>query len=217
MGIIRIALKCSLLIFFAGSAFADDREQPESDLPDSVVLRAFAHAGSGCPAGTSRGEFPVSGSEFLILWDGFVAQAGAGIPLRDARKNCQINLDLDYTNGWQYTVESIDYNGRVNVADGTQALAGSAYYFQGDANTIRFDTLFDGPVSRTFQIRNTTAPEDQVWSTCDATRSLNVNFQVRLNNASSSDATGSISFGVGATAGTFLKLKWRRCAPQGEI
>jgi hypothetical protein len=182
------------------------------DLPDSVVIRNFAYAGSGCPAGSASGNFPVNGSELLILWNGFTAAAGPGIPLRDARKNCQINLDLDYTNGWQFAVESIEYIGQVDVADGSQALAGSAYYFQGDAQTVRFNTLFDGPVSRRFRIKDTTDAADQVWSTCDATRSLNINFQVRLNNAAAEAPEGAISFGVGDTAGTFLKLSWRRCA-----
>lgn len=213
MVILKNLLKSAVLIVLAGNAFADDRNPPPADdVPESVVLRGFAHAGSGCAAGTARGEFPVNGTEFLILWDSFSAQAGPGIPVRDARKNCSINIDLDYTHGWQYTVESIEYNGRADVAEGSQALAGSAYYFQGDQNTIRFNTVFDGPVRRNFRIRDTTAPEDQVWSTCDATRSLNINYQVRLADAAASSPVGTISFGIGSTAGTFLKLKWRQCA-----
>lgn len=217
MVIIRNSLKLIAAISIASSAYADDDRDQPLDVPESVVMRGFAHAGSGCPAGTARGEFPVSGSEFLILWDSFSAAAGPNIPLRDARKNCQINIDLDYTNGWQYTVEGVEYSGLVEVAEGSQALAGSAYYFQGDQNTIRFNTVFDGPVRRHFQIRDTTTPSDQVWSTCDATRSLNINFQVRLANAAANSPVGAISFGVGSTAGTFLKLKWRQCAPQDEL
>ncbi len=217
MSILNKLLKTSLLLLLAAPAMADDVVPADdvvdrdSELPDSISLRGFAHAGSGCAAGTARGEFPI-GSELFIIWDGFEAEAGQGIPLRDARKNCQVNLDINHTAGWQYTVESIEYSGKVNVADGTQAVAGSAYYFQGSAETVRSNTLFEGPLRRNFRVRDTTDAAEQVWSTCDATRSLNINFQVRLSDAASSGATGTISFGVGGSAGTLIKLKWRQCA-----
>lgn len=217
MCILKNLLKIYLLLILSAPAMADDVVAPADDvvdrsaeLPDSISLRGFAHAGSGCAAGSAQGEFPI-GSELFIIWDGFEAAAGSGIPLRDARKNCQVNLDINHTVGWQYTVESIEYSGKVNVADGTQAVAGTAHYFQGSAETVRSNTLFEGPLRRNFRVRDTTDESEQVWSTCDATRSLNINFQVRLSEVASSDATGTVSFGNGRTAATLIKLKWRQC------
>jgi len=217
MSILNNLLKSSLLLLLTTPAFADDVSPVDDDvvdrsseLPDSISLRGFAHAGSGCAAGTARGEFPI-GSELFIVWDGFEAEAGQGVPLRDARKNCQVNLDINHTSGWQYTVESVEYSGKVNITDGTQAIAGSSYYFQGSADTVRSNTLFEGPLRRNFRVRDTTDAADQVWSNCEATRSLNINFQVRLSDAASSGATGTISFGNGRTAATLIKLKWRQC------
>jgi hypothetical protein len=217
MSFLKNLLKISFLLLLASPVMADDGVVPaddvverSSELPDSISLRGFAHAGSGCAAGSAQGEFPI-GSELFITWDGFEAEAGQGIPLRDARKNCLVNLDINHTTGWQYTVESIEYSGKVEVVNGTQAVAGSAYYFQGSPETVRSNTLFEGPLRRNFRVRDTTDESEQVWSTCDATRSLNINFQVRISDAASSAATGTVSFGNGRTAATLIKLKWRQC------
>ena len=44
-----------------------------ADVPDQVTLRSFAYAGTGCAANTVRGNFPVPGQQFLILWGSFTA------------------------------------------------------------------------------------------------------------------------------------------------
>ncbi len=184
------------------------------NIPESVTVRGFAYAGTGCSANTVRGRFPVEGSEFLITWGGFQAQAGVNIPFREGRKNCQLNLDLAYPAGWQYTVESTSYQGTVQVEDGTQAIAASHYYFQGSDQTVRFSTLFEGPVRRTYHVTDSVADDEQVWSPCTADRSLNINYNVRVSTLTDGQATGKIAFGVerdGDPAGTLLKLKWRRC------
>ena len=85
MSILNNLLKSSFLLLLATPVMADDVVVPgddvvedrTEDLPDSITLRGFAHAGSGCAAGTARGEFPI-GSELFITWDGFAAEAGTG-------------------------------------------------------------------------------------------------------------------------------------------
>lgn len=201
--LIAILLSC---LAFGASA--------QADVPEQVSLRGFAYAGTGCAANTVRGSFPVEGQEFLILWSGFQATAGQGIPLREKRKNCQLNLDLAYPEGWQYTVESTSYRGTVQVDQGTQALAASSFYFQGSEETVRFATLFDGPARRTFHVTDTVDSDEQVWSSCSADRSLNINYEVRVSATGDADIKGRVAFGVerdGDPAGTLLKLQWRRC------
>lgn len=194
-----------LLSLVGGQAMADDA-------PGGVTLRSFAYAGSGCAADAVTGNFPVDGNSFDIAWSGFNAEVGNGAPLRDKRKNCQINLDLDIPAGWQYTVKSVEYTGEVKLDTGVQGVASSSYYFQGSANTVRFNSLFEGPEDRVFQIRDTLASANQVWSPCGGGRSLNVNVSVRLDNSTDSSGTGSLFFGdVDGLAGTHLELDWRTC------
>jgi hypothetical protein len=203
------ALLISGLSLLASPAFAAD------EIPDGVTLRAFAYAGSGCPAGTVEANFPVAGDAFLISWGSMTAEVGPGVPFINKRKNCQVNIDLDYPTGWQYTVESTTYAGHAAIDEGVQAIAGSAYYFQGESQTVRFNTLFEGPDDRAFYVTDAVSDDDQVWSHCEPVRSLNINYQIRVTDTTDGgDASGSITFGGdsdGAPAITLLKLKWRRC------
>lgn len=182
------------------------------DAPAGVTLRAFVYAGSGCAADSTTGSLPVDGNAFDIEWQDFTAAVGDGVPVREKRKNCQVNLDLDVPDGWQYAVESIDYSGAVKIESDVQAIAGSAYYFQGDAATVRFNTLFDGPEDRAFLIRDIVPDSAKLWSPCGGGRSLNINFQVRLDNSADSTAAGRIDFGdADGVARTHLELDWRPC------
>lgn len=189
------------------SALADDA-------PAGVTLRGFSYAGSGCSADTVTGNFPADGNEFQIIWGSFTAEVGPGVPMRDKRKNCQVLLDLAIPAGWQYTVESIEYHGDVEVEAGVEAIAGSSHYFQGDATTVRFNTLFEGPENRTFQVIDVVGHASQVWSPCGGGRALNVNYQVRLD-AIAEAGVGRVSFGdPNGVAGTRLALEWRRCSAE---
>jgi hypothetical protein len=183
------------------------------DAPQGVTLRALAFAGTGCPAGSVRGELPVEGHDLLLFYDSFAAEVGPDVPLSQSRKNCQLNLDFDYPSGWQYTVESVSYNGHVLLEDGLDALVGSSFYFQGSAATARAETTFTGPERREYQVTDTFETDDgnALWSPCEASRSLNVNVQVRVNALNARDRHGVVTFATGELPGSLLQLKWRRC------
>ena len=37
-----------------------------------------------------------------------IAETGAGKSIKDSRKNCQVNVDLRYPEGWSYSIVSVD-------------------------------------------------------------------------------------------------------------
>jgi hypothetical protein len=193
----------------------DDEPTQDEEAPEGVSVRQFSYAGTGCPAGTIRGDLPVDGRTFLIFWDAFAAEAGPGIPLPESRKNCQILLDLDYPAGWQYTLGSIDYSGHLVLEDGVEATAASAFYFQGSGDTARADKTFVGPLDADYHEVVDFAAETEgqvIWSPCEATRAINVNVQVRVNSLTARDRNGLITFATDPeTQGSLLALKWRRC------
>jgi hypothetical protein len=49
----------------------------------------------------------------------------------DARKNCQINLDLHYPPGYQFSILSTTFRGFVGLDDNVVATLGALYYFSG--------------------------------------------------------------------------------------
>jgi hypothetical protein len=69
---------------------------------------------------------------FTLIFDSMVASSGPGTTITDQRKNCQLNIDLQYPSGFQYSVLSTDFRGYAYLPaakdTGTQQ---ATYYFSG--------------------------------------------------------------------------------------
>lgn len=192
----------------ASTAFSRD-----SDRPDYVRVRSISFAGSGCAAGSVTGNIATDFQAFAIFWDSFLAEAGPDVSIRNHRVNCQLSIDLDMPQGWQYTVQSIDQRGYVSLDPRVEALEQTSLYFQGSSATARMSTTFRGPIDRDYQVRDTIGISQLVWSPCGAQRALNVNFELRVSNSGNPGGRGLITLmdsldGFGKTAFT---LQWRRC------
>jgi len=180
------------------------------ELPPYVRIRNVSYAGSGCPAGTVYGNLGSLYRGLKIEFDGFVAEAGSGVPLSASRKNCQISISLDVPAGWSFAVASVEYKGYVSLSSSSlSAEQKSSYYFAGSAATASLSTSVRGPIARNYTIRDTLAISNQLWSPCGANRALNLNAQVRV--------AGSRGYGImtlDSIAGKvehLYGLSWRRC------
>lgn len=193
------------LASFAGSASALG-EQPEY-----VRVRHISYAGSGCPNGSVAENLSQDGKAFTLLFDSYVAEIGPGIPLAEGRKNCAINVDLDFPAGWSFSILDVDYRGYAHVERGATAEQKTSYYFQGDLKTASLLTQMRGPVTKDYQIRDTLGLDAVVWSPCGATRSLNMNTQVR-NTAQNRLARALITIdSIDGQLTHIYGLQWRRC------
>src|SRR5690606_5732798 len=117
-------MKSILALAFAALAFAapadrvildDDQSQPN---PREVYVHSISYGGSGCPQGSVGSSFSNDRKSFTLIFDSFVAYSGAGVPITEARKNCQLNINLRLPNGFSYSVASFDYRGYVSLPRG---------------------------------------------------------------------------------------------------
>lgn len=180
--------------------------------PDYVRIRDIKYAGSGCPAGSVGADVAGDLSAFTLLFDQYQANVGPGIPMNEKRKNCQINLSLEIPNGWSYTLFTVDTRGYVSLEPGVRALQQSLYYFQGQMRTGRLQTVVYGPADRNYAARDQIAMENQVWSPCGVSRSLNINTEVRVDNSAAPFRQGMIT--VDSIDGQFKQIygmQFRRC------
>lgn len=200
----KLALIGASLLAFAGSALAQS--------PEYVRVRSLSYAGTGCPAGTVAENISPDHKAFTLLFDSYVAEAGPGIPLSAARKNCQLNVDLDFPPGWTYTIATVDYRGFVALDAGVTALQKSSYYFQGEFRTGELQTSFNVARQGDYQIRDVLGLSAYVWSPCGAQRSLNINTQVRVDNSRNRRGQGLITTdSIDGTLTHVYGLTWRRC------
>jgi hypothetical protein len=68
---------------------------------------------------------------FTLIFDSYVASIGPGVAITETRKNCQLNLDLRYPGGFQYSILGTIFRGYVGIEKGVTATQSATYYFSG--------------------------------------------------------------------------------------
>ena len=178
--------------------------------PDWVRVRSITYAGTGCPAGSVAKNISPDRLAFTLIFDNYVAEAGPGVPISQSRKNCQLNVDLEYPAGWTYTLFAVDYRGYANLQPNVSGTQKSTYYFQGASSQSSAQSTLYGPKNQDYFYRDVIGNPN--WSYCNVFRSLNINTQVRVDNSRAPGNSGlmttdSIDGHVIATYG----FTWRRC------
>lgn len=199
----------SFALVSSAALFAASQAQAQS-APEWVNVRGITYAGSGCPAGTVAQNISPDRLAFTLLFDNYVAEAGPGVPLSQSRKNCAVNIDLQYPAGWTYTLFAIDYRGFANLQAGVTGTQKASYYFQGSGQTHSGQSTLYGPRQSDYTYRDTFA--NQSWSVCRVFRSLNINTQVRVDNSAAPSRSGMMT--VDSIDGQVVQtygIIWRRC------
>lgn len=183
-----------------------------ADTPDYVSVRSIAYAGSGCPAGSVAENISPDLQAFTLLFDNYIAEVGPGVSAREKRKNCQINIDLDFPQGWSYTIFTVDYRGYMSLENKVVGTQKSSYYFQGSRATASLQSVFRGPYDNDYQIRDTLGLSAVVWSPCGASRALNINTQVRVDNNRNRRGFGLATIdSIDGQLAHIYGIQWRRC------
>jgi len=179
------------------------------DAPTGVTIKKIVFAGSGCPA-NSVGQFVSDDrTTFTLIFDSMVAQLGGGATIAQSRVNCQLNLNLEYPSGWQYSILSTTFRGYVAIDPDVTGLQQATYYFSGQSAQSTSTVKFAGPDEEDYVQIGAIGVQSLVWSPCGSSNSaLNINIQVRLSGKGTGLITqdsvdGQIQYVVG--------LQWRHC------
>ncbi|KAI8892104.1 hypothetical protein BC833DRAFT_558303 [Globomyces pollinis-pini] len=178
--------------------------------PSQVYIKGITYGGTGCPQNTVSVAMAEDQKTFTLIFDQFVASSGPGTTVKDTRKNCQVNVDLHYPQGFSYTINNIDYRGYVNVPAGVTGIQRANYYFSGQTAQIASQTQFVGPQSKDYTSSDRIDVAALIWSPCGAVVSGNVNAQVRLEGDFSKPAQITVDSIDGKVTQTF-GLQWQKC------
>lgn len=182
------------------------------DVPPYVTLSRISYAGSGCPAGSVAEHLSPDLRAFTLMFDRYIAEVGPYAEFSEKRKNCQINVELNFPQGWSFTVSEIDYRGYAYLEQGVTGLQKATYYFQGERQSANQGTSFYGPFEGDYHARDSVGLGANVWSPCGVRRSLNINTQVRLENRQDSLTRGLLTAdSVDGTFETKFSLQWKKC------
>lgn len=218
---IFVFVVCSLAA--ASFAFADDLvivdpidriiiSPPSPNMPEYVQVRRIDFAGSGCPAGSVAANISPDFKSITVFWDSFIAEVGPDVPLKEKRKNCALAIDLEYPQGWTYSLFSAGLRGYASLDRGVNARIDISYYFQGNQSTARFKSWFNGPIDQTFHVSDRLGVSSVIWAPCGATRALITNYSVSLDKTGNRNGTGLISVDpFDDNVRSLFDLQWRRC------
>jgi hypothetical protein len=183
-----------------------------ADAPSEVRIKSIEYAGSGCPAGSVAENVSTDKQAFTLLFDSFIAEAGPGVPLREKRKNCQLLVDLEFPQGWTYTIASIDHRGYASLEKKVVGIHKASYYFQGQGQSGTLETKIKGEKDDDYHLRDLVGLSALVWAPCGARRALNINTQIQVDNSANKRAAGLMTVdSVDGQLTQIFHLKWERC------
>jgi hypothetical protein len=102
-----------------------------------VTIRGVSYGGTGCPQGTVSSQISSDRTIMTLIFDSYIASIGPGISVTEQRKNCQLNVDIAYPGGFQYSILSADYRGYSSIQKGVSGTLKSTYYFSGQTAQVR--------------------------------------------------------------------------------
>lgn len=184
---------------------------PGLDL-SQIYIAGITYGGSGCKQGTVGIKLSEDRKTFTLIFDEYIATIGPKIPIQDSRKNCQINVDMHYPGGFQYSVMNTDYRGFVELDEGVKGTQKATYYFTGDQKQTSLETNFHGPVSMDYLTHDEVDFTSVIWAPCGASRPLNINSQIRLDNSANKKGSGLLTTDAVDGKVTFVVgVQWQSC------
>ena len=177
-----------------------------------ITIIPRSQNGSGCPVGTASIEPSADNTSFTVTYPAFVASAGGDADPTDARKNCQLVVQVDYPGGFTFAVARADYSGKAHLSDGGSAKEITTYYFQGESAQTSVEHNFTGPSDGPWTVSDVTPVESLVWAPCGKTRLFSINEELRATKGTDENVKNSIQLVQSKNSvQTLLHLVWKRC------
>lgn len=234
----------------AASSLAGPVPETTPRAPTSFKITDVISGGSGCPQGsidikwTDNRIFPIctctsnpTGSTHQLTRQldfdrQFTAKVGYGKDVVESRKNCQINLKLEYDSGFSFSVYQADFAGWADLDTGVTGVVKSTYYFSGESDQVRAvpQSAFHVPLNMEANIPFKTSSalslagpfhgkyfkQDDVplavWSPCGKGEAMfNVNSEVYLTPISTAANGILASTREGGRLINNLYFQWRQC------
>jgi len=190
-------------------------EEPLTPPPaERITVQVVTVNGSGCPAGTAAVAPSPDNTAFTVTYSDFLAQVGVGARPTDFRKNCQLNVLVNYPGGFTFAIAQADYRGYAYLEHGAASLQRASYYFQGTSPTAAKSHSFAGPLDDNWQTTDSTEVASLVFAPCGEQRSLNINTELRVSAGTSKPDETTSFMTMDSTDGsvsTIFHLAWKHC------
>ncbi|KAJ2922369.1 hypothetical protein H1R20_g14721, partial [Candolleomyces eurysporus] len=205
----------AFLFALATAAIAAPALQIEipSPPPPGFNITSLGVLGTGCPPGSTYYVLNADKTAVTVTFSEFFAEAGPGIPIRNNRKACQLTFGVKVPPGFTFGVASVDYRGYYQLDNKVTASQQSLYYFQGQLLQATSRSELVGPVDgKDYTYRDSFDLVSTVTSPCGVDTVLNINSDVRVNNAGNSRGSGYLATdSIDTALATTFNFQWQTC------
>ncbi|KAF9523167.1 hypothetical protein CPB83DRAFT_863286 [Crepidotus variabilis] len=182
--------------------------------PPGFNITSLGVNGSGCPAGTFSHSFSDDNTAMTLSFNQYYAKAGPGVSISQSRKNCQLTASIVVPPGYTFGISSVEYRGYYQLDKDVEARQAALYYFQGNIAQAAAQSTYKGPVDgRFYTYQDTFDLGSTVLAPCGGSSVLNINNDVRINNAKNREGSGFIAAdSVENSLLTTYNFQWRTCS-----
>ncbi|AJT64189.1 DUF4360 domain-containing protein [Streptomyces chattanoogensis] len=213
------AAAAAAALLLAGSAAPTPMARVGDEPPTGKITIDVATVnGSGCRPGSAAVAIAPDNTAFTVTYSEYLAQAGGDSKPTDARKNCQIALNVHVPQGFTYAIARADYRGYASLAPGAKGLEQAGYYFQGSQETNRKRHTFSGPYDTNWQTSDETDIDALVYAPCGEQRYFNINTELRVDaTAAKPSATSFMAMdSTDGSINTLYHFAWKECPAPGK-
>ncbi|KAJ4988849.1 secreted protein [Stagonosporopsis vannaccii] len=183
--------------------------QTLSTPPPSFNITNVVAGGTGCPQGSIDVRWTDDAILPIYFGKEFTAAVGPKAEIVDARKFCQLNLQVEYSAGFSFAVYSAEYAGFAELDGGITGTVGSRYYFSGETEQTSSSLVLTGPTKTKFKKQDDVPVA--LWSPCSGSTLFNVQASVTLTPLV---GAGSGVLGIAKESGRLsekLFVQWKKC------
>ncbi|KAJ2922383.1 hypothetical protein H1R20_g14718, partial [Candolleomyces eurysporus] len=205
----------SLLAFVSVAFAAPNRALQRRAVapPSEFSITSFGINGSGCPAGSTIYTLSGDKKSFTVVFSQLYAEAGPGISASSNRKNCALSFGLKVPPGFTFGIADVSYRGWYQLDSKVTASQKSVYYFQGQVEQATAQTSLVGPVAgASYSYSDSFDLVSTVTAPCGSSTLLNINADVRVNNANNTKGYGYLANDFVKTTFTqTFNFQWQKC------
>ncbi|RXW15628.1 hypothetical protein EST38_g10226 [Candolleomyces aberdarensis] len=174
---------------------------------------SFGINGSGCPSGSTIYTLSGDKKSFSVVFSQLYAEAGPGISASANRRNCALSFGLKVPPGFTFGIADVSYRGYYQLDSKVTASQKSVYYFQGQIEQATAQTNLVGPVAgASYSYSDSFDLVSTVTAPCGSSTLLNINADVRVNNANNTKGYGYLANDFVKTTFTqTFNFQWQKC------
>ena len=162
----------------AASTIIPSPATPSAGAVNGASLQSLTYDGTGCPQGTVGQSVSADRQTFTLIFDSYIASTGTGVSHKDAKKDCDLTLNIEVGPGYRLDYVQLDRRGYVQLTSEQTAVA-----VVDDPSGPKDKVVATGPTARDYLERSEAAPKKhQKGNNCESgVFALKVKTSERIN------------------------------------